>query len=277
MTDVNMKLFPAIPMETAKAARAIFGSNNFYLIVGDQANSLFSGILLDKSQARFQGPTTKQAMLHMITIFQYIETLPDLLATEALRKRIDWKYALHLPLYFPGLEAESLCKFRKHLLLDEVSLRNYQTLLSKLSEFVDLNCQLGAPLDAGETLSVVCTISRIALVWTTINQAIETLAFKHPDLLLQISLPHWYRRYNCYKETLNLPDERSEQEVFAQAIGKDGFHLIQAISESGELGMGDLPDIFILQQVWQDQYEMVKGKVLWRKDACSGCRPNQII
>jgi hypothetical protein len=43
------------------------------------------------------------ARLYLVTIFQYVETLPDQLARETIRKRIDWKYALHVPLNYPGL------------------------------------------------------------------------------------------------------------------------------------------------------------------------------
>jgi hypothetical protein len=33
----------------------------------------------------------------------------------------------------------------------------------------------------------------------------------------------------------------------------------------------DLPEVIILRQVWEAQYEQVEGKVLWRKDSCANC------
>ncbi len=59
---------------------------------------------------------------------QYVEGLSDRAAADAVRSRIDWKYALSLELTDPGFDSTVLCEFRarlisgnaEHLLLDKL-------------------------------------------------------------------------------------------------------------------------------------------------------------
>src|SRR5512133_4221465 len=110
---MSTALFPPIPEETAKAALAVFGSSNTYLVIGKQADALFRGIHLQESSPLTPKQHYRLAVLYLSTIFQYLETLPDRLAVDALRERVDWKYALHSSLNPIPIEASTLCEFRK--------------------------------------------------------------------------------------------------------------------------------------------------------------------
>src|SRR6266699_745250 len=54
--------------------------------------------------------------LAMVTILQAIENLSDRQAAEMVRVRLDWKYALSLPMDDEGFDASSLMDFRQRLL-----------------------------------------------------------------------------------------------------------------------------------------------------------------
>ena len=64
--------------------------------------------------------------LALVTVFQFLEHLSDRQAADAVRARIDWKYALGLELTDPGFHFSVLGEFRarlvaggaEHLLLD---------------------------------------------------------------------------------------------------------------------------------------------------------------
>lgn len=47
---------------------------------------------------------------------QFMEDLPDRQAAEAVRSRIDWKYALSLELGDPGFDFSVLSEFRARLI-----------------------------------------------------------------------------------------------------------------------------------------------------------------
>src|ERR687884_510939 len=48
-------------------------------------------------------------------LLKFRDDLPDRRAAEAVRARIDWKYALGLELADPGFDASVLCEFRARL------------------------------------------------------------------------------------------------------------------------------------------------------------------
>jgi Transposase domain (DUF772) len=50
--------------------------------------------------------------LALITVFQFLEHLSDRQAADAVRARIDWKYALGLELTDPGFHFSVLAEFR---------------------------------------------------------------------------------------------------------------------------------------------------------------------
>ena len=52
----------------------------------------------------------------MVTVMQFMEGLSDRQAENAVRARIDWKYALGLELTDPGFDASVLSEFRSRLI-----------------------------------------------------------------------------------------------------------------------------------------------------------------
>ena len=56
-------------------------------------------------------------------VMQYIEDLSDRQAADAVRSRIDWKYALSLDLHDPGFDFTLLHDFRDRLLAQDAAQR----------------------------------------------------------------------------------------------------------------------------------------------------------
>src|SRR3982751_2924425 len=60
-------------------------------------------------------PALSPARLALVTVLQFVEGLSDRRAAEAVRGRIDWKYALALELTDPGFDHTVLSEFRLRL------------------------------------------------------------------------------------------------------------------------------------------------------------------
>jgi transposase len=211
------------------------------------------------------------AMLYVITVFQYIESLPDSLAAEALRTRVDWKYALHLPLSYQGLVATSFCQFRKWLVADQSRMEVLQALLLRLSEILVVTKGWRLSLNASTAVESVCLLSRLEVIRLTFSQVLRLLAGRQPEWLGRISLPHWYDRYaGLHRPSISSMGNDGRLEL-AQAIGDDGFYLQNTISSASLPGVDAFPEVAALKRVWQEQYLQVGEGVLWRKDACAGC------
>ena len=61
-------------------------------------------------------PAQSPWRLALISVMQYIENLSDRQAADAVRGRIDWKYALSLPLDDAGFNFSVLSEFRQRLI-----------------------------------------------------------------------------------------------------------------------------------------------------------------
>jgi transposase len=268
---LHSTFFPPIPVDTAKAAQAVFGRSNFYMLVGDQANSLLLELIQDDPKRREWKSDRSLGRLYLITIFQFVETLPDHLAIDALRERVDWKYALHLPMNNPGLELGSFCEFRKWLNANDIQQQKLELLFMRLSHLPVFNGLKRSSLQSNQITTFVCQISRLGKIWEAFNQSLEALAIIRPEWLLSASLAHWYECYGRTQRNLNLRSDGLELHAFAQAIGADGHHLLAAISASGDPELANLAEIATLRRVWGEEFEAVEREMIWRKEACASC------
>src|SRR5260370_8583159 len=105
----------SIPEETARVARAAYPKGNIYMKMRDA----FGTIYQDESFAHFfpqnGGHVEAPWREAFITVVQFIEGLHDREAADAVRGRIDLKYALGLELTDPGFDFTILSDFRKRL------------------------------------------------------------------------------------------------------------------------------------------------------------------
>ena len=105
-----------VPELTAYVARAAFPDGNPYLAVRDVLGTFyddqrFAALFPDRGR-----PAEAPWRLALVTVLQFAEGLPDRQAADAVRGRIDWKYALGLELTDPGFDFSVLCEFRSRLL-----------------------------------------------------------------------------------------------------------------------------------------------------------------
>lgn len=262
---------PPIPRDTARAAQSVLGRSNFYLITGDRLERLFQGLSAGSSMGESLRFTRNQVMLYLITIFQYLETLPDHLVPGALHQRLDWKYALHLPLNYAQLDAIVLCETRQQLFTNQREKQYFQVIIHRLATNVQLPGQPLHNLSADRLISRVCLFSRVAKTWDAINQALEALATFQPEWLLDNSLPYWFERYDPIHKTINLSDEDEALVAHAQTIGQDGAYLLNAIGDANLAGLRDIPEVIHLNKVWHEQYSQINGITNWRQASCVGC------
>jgi transposase len=268
MTAINL---PPLPPETIKMASAVFGKSNFYIAVGDQTERLFEGLNLEGATRLMKLSPQTLARLYLVTVFQFLETLPDHLAVDAARKRVEWKYALHLPLSSLDLEETWLCEFRSLLLHHHASRRIFDALLARLLEFKSLPDQEHQLEDSNQVLQHVCLSSRLAKIWLAINQTLEALALRQHEWLRSISLPHWYQRYNRYQGSLHERMGGEDVEKFAQSVGNDGLHLLATIDQAGNPEINKLEAIEYLRQVWLDLFILSSERTSQLLPQCTTC------
>lgn len=112
---------------------------------------------------------------------QFAEGLSDRQAAEAVRARIDWKYALGLELTDPGFDFSVLSEFRtrlvdhstEHLLLD--------ALLVACKDRGYLKARGRQRTDSTHVLGALRLLNRLELVSETVRAALNAVAEESPD------------------------------------------------------------------------------------------------
>jgi transposase len=268
---MNSLFLPPLTTDTADAARALFSIESEYIAMGDQVEGLFSDLNLAELDASGDKQPDMLFVLAMVTIFQYLEDLPDRQVAEVIHKRTDWMYAMRLSLDSPDFELNNLCEFRQRLLHSTTGQQLFQEMLSRLIEGGFLESRIEHWQDARNVLDAVCTISRVDQLVHSITLILEVLAASKPELLRVVTLPHWYDRYYPLSPAIKLPYSREEQQALVQAIGKDARYLIEVVVGNDMPSLAQLPEFKNLGRIWSQQFERAGNNVSWREN-CSICR-----
>jgi transposase len=86
-----------VPGETVRIAHAAFPKGNLYLSMRDELGIAFSDADFAELFPRRGQPAFAPWRLALITVMKFLENLSDRQASDAVRSRIDWKYALRFP------------------------------------------------------------------------------------------------------------------------------------------------------------------------------------
>src|SRR5512142_784514 len=124
----------SIPEETQRVAHTAFPKGTLCLRIADELGSLdrddqFADLFPTRGQ-----PAASPARLALTSILQYVEGLSDRQAADAVRGRIDWKYALGLELTDPGFDHTVLSEFRSRLIAGGLEELLLDTLLDRCRE-----------------------------------------------------------------------------------------------------------------------------------------------
>ena len=255
-----------IPDETARVARAAFPKRNVYMTMRDDLNLHYKDSTFADLFTSPQGrPAESPGMLALVTVMQFAEGLSDRQAAEAMRARIDWKYALGLCLEDEGFHFSVLGAFRERVLAGGAEQRLLDDMLRQYGERKLLKARGRQRTDATHVLAVVRKLNRLETVGETLRAALNVLAVAAPDWLLAQVTPDWFDRYGERFEQYRLPQERAEQEELAETIGRDGYHLLSVLyDQEAPRWLREVLAVEVLRQVWLQQYAVLDGALMWR-------------
>lgn len=80
-----------IAADTAKLGQELMAEDNLYRQLGDKLASLVKDEDFVWMYSPLGGPGLSPVILALVTVLQMLEKLPDRLAAEMVRVRIDWK------------------------------------------------------------------------------------------------------------------------------------------------------------------------------------------
>jgi transposase len=256
-----------IPEETARVARAAFPEGNLYVRMREELDVMYADEdFADLFPTRGQ-PAEAPWRLALVTIFQFAEHLSDRAAAEAVRGRIDWKYALSLDLTDAGFDHTVLSEFRTRLLVGGAERRLLDLLLRCARDRGLLKARGRQRTDSTHVLAAVRALNRVELVTEMMRHVLAVLADLAPDWLRAHGRPEWVERYERLPEDDRLPSKQAERQVLAETIGRDGLAILVAVdADEAPSWLRDLPALRVLRAVWIQNYLVTDVDVRWRTD-----------
>ena len=119
---------PPVPEATAAVVQATFPKGNLYVDLRTEFGTLYEqDLFADLYADRGHPIEVAPWRLALVMVMQYIEGLTDRQAADAVRRCMDWKYALSLELTDAGFHFTLLHDFRQRLLAHDGAQRLLDT------------------------------------------------------------------------------------------------------------------------------------------------------
>ena len=268
--SLQASLIAPVPEETTRIARAAFPKDNLYLSMRDELGIAFSDKDFIELFPRRGQPAFAPWRLALVTVMQFLENLSDRQAADAVRSRIDWKYALGLELTDAGFDYSVLSGFRERL----ASGGKQTLLLDRMLELFKGKKLLKAKgkqrTDSTHVLAAIRVLNRLEMVVETMRAALNQIASVAPDWLAQVSVPEWFERYSRRAEQSRLPTGTKAREAFA-ARGLDATQFEVDWDNQKVLCPAGKRSADWLECLTKDPYSRRVVKVKFRRRDCFDC------
>jgi transposase len=254
-----------VPEETRQIARAAFRKGNRYMQMRDELGTLFKDEQFTDLFPQVGQIAETPWRLALVTIMQFAENLTDRQAADAVRGRIDWKYALSMELSDAGFDFSVLSEFRSRLLRQGAEGRLFEIMLVGFQERELLKARGKQRSDSTHILTQVRELNRLEFVGETLRAALNEVASVAPDWLQTLVSPDWFPRYSRPFSDYRLPTKEAERLALGEQIGRDGMFLLNAIYEpSSPTELRQLPQVEFLRRAWVLQFYQEGDDLHWR-------------
>jgi transposase len=251
--SIQWQISRTVPADTAALGQRLFAAEQPYRLLGDRFDAFWpaEAVFAPMYEASGRG-AIPPLLLALVSVFQMLEKVPDRQAAEMVVSRIDWKYALHLPLGYAGFHFTDLYAFRVRLLEHAAERLLFDQLLAKLKALGLLKGRGMMRTDSTHVLAVAQRLSQLELVSEALRVALEaarTLAAEW----VAAQVPDVFQA--AYAVRLNLYGwgEQKVQTKLAQ-VGKDAFWFLEQVERTASQVVQALPEIAVLRTVLAQQF-----------------------
>ena len=244
-----------VPELTARVAHKAFPKGNVYIWMRDEMGQLYQ----DEDFAELYGsrgqPGLNPWRLALVCVMQFMEDLSDRQAADAVRGRIDWKYALGLELEDSGFDYSVLSEFRTRLMNGEAEQRLLDQLLGHFKEKGWLSEGGKQRTDSTHVLSAIRERNRLEAVTEMLRATLNAIASVEPEWLQGWVPQEWFKRYGRAIDDYHLPKKKKERIAYGEQVGQDGMELLEHLwQEDTPSGLRSLEAIEQHSQYWVDQF-----------------------
>lgn len=263
---MSLKITPprAMPVDTGELGAKLLPEGSPYKWIGDKLYEQYSDEEFADLYSQEGRPAISPVLLAIVLIFAYLERLSDRQVVEALRMRLDWKYALHLPLEYGGFDFSVLSEFRDRMIQHEAEKRVFEKMLGQMQEIGLLKRRGRQRSDSMAMLTKMRTLNRVERVAETLRVAARALVKADPEWSSEVLPPSWEERYGERIVFERLSEVERKQ--LESTVGADGQWLLKRLrDEHTPKELAQLPEVELLASVWEQQFEEVEGQVVFQE------------
>src|SRR3990170_1112291 len=179
--------------------------------------------------------------------------------------RLDWKYALHLPVAYRGFDYSILCDFRQRVLAHGKDELLFDAILEKVKALGFIKKRGKQRTDSIAVVGAVRQLSALETVTETLRTTIRALE-KAAPVWAETTLPASFREQYAHLR----PDYRltkPEREALMRQVGAGGLWLLGEITAAAPEAVRTLNAVQTMRSVWEQRYHRVEGKVAVREQS----------
>jgi len=242
----------SVPQQTQLVAKAAFPKGNLYIKMREELGTLFQDQDFEKLYPKRGKPGFEPWRLALVTIMQFAENLSDRQAADAVRARIDWKYALSLELEDPGFDFSVLSEFRARLIAGESESLLLDKMLDIFSQKQLVKVRGRQRTDSTHVLAAIRVMNRLEVITETMRAALNDLATINPEWLSEVVPVEWYQRYGKRAEQTRMPSSEKGRNEYALTVGQDGVMLLKLLEQQPDFLK--LESVKTLQKMWERHF-----------------------
>ncbi|GHA71534.1 hypothetical protein GCM10010372_83190 [Streptomyces tauricus] len=206
-------------------------------------------------------PGLSPAQLATVCVLQFLLGLSDRQAAEAVRCRIDFKYAMAMELDDPGFHHSVLADFRDRLAEGDRPDRLLDLALARLKEAGLVRERTTQRTDSTHVLAALRDVTRLELITEAVRAALEEVAGIAGHLLDELVDEDWARRYG---RPVRLGKNPTKPKTRILATGNDAVRLLEHLYRHGAHRTCG-PRVQALRQiVVQNYHRDAQGRLSWR-------------
>jgi transposase len=254
-----------IPQETRRLVQRLCPKGTMVTQLRDAMGPIYRDEPLAHLFPKRGRPAEAPWRLLLVTVLQALEGLTDRQEALAVRTRIDWLYALALPLDDPGFDFSILTDFRQRLLAAQAQDLILEPILQLCRERGYIRARGKQRTDATAVLARVRARSQLESVGESMRAALNALAAQEPAWLRAHLNPEWFERYVHRFELARFPKAETQRQLLRQQVGQDVAHLLSCLDEmQTSPSLRNLPEVRLLRQVFAQHYEQEGQQIRWR-------------
>lgn len=236
--------FPTqVPMETARFVEPLLSEDNLYRFIGQHIDQIISDADFVAMYAEDGRPGVNPVILALVTIFQFLEKLPDRAAAQMAVLRLDWT----------GFHSADLGNFRKRLLAHQAERTVFERVVAYLREHGYVQAGGRQRTDSTHILGAVRDLSTVELVRETLRVVVSALISTDAPWTLR-HLPASFVETDTAHQRWDWTN-KSQMAEQLQHMATDGEWLWMQLQPFGTPPLRALAEVKLLRRVLHEQFK----------------------